>query len=126
MVKPEVIRATVDAYIEAARTLDVDRYASLLAPDAVRQNPSGRLQGRQAIRDSAQLRWSRLASVDLSIERLIVTGASVAFSSTARMTTHDGRTGTIQGIDVLDINEAGQIEAARMYYDPAEVQALLS
>jgi len=121
-----VVRATVDAYIELARTLDVDRYARLLAPDAVRQNPFGRLEGRQAICDSAQQRWSRFASGEMSVERLILSGASAAFSYTAQVTTDDGRTGTFEGIDVLDVNDAGQIQEVRIYYDPAQLQALLS
>ena len=124
--KPEVVRAAVDAYIEVAMTLDVDRYASLLAPHAVRQNPSGRLQGRQAIRDSAQQRWNRFASVEMSVERIIVSGASAAFSYTARATTRDGRSGSFEGIEVLDVNEAGQIEEVRIYSDPAPIQALMS
>ena len=43
-----------------------------------------------------------------------------------RATMQDGRTGTVGGIDVLDVNEAGQIQTARYYYDPAEVRALLT
>jgi hypothetical protein len=62
----------------------------------------------------------------LHVERLIVAGASAAFSYTMRATMQDGRTGTVGGIDVLDVNEAGQIQTARYYYDPAEVRALLT
>ncbi len=126
MVEPEVVRATVDAYLEAARALDVDRYASLFAPDAVHETPRGRLQGREAIRASAQQRWSRVASGELHVERLIVAGASAALSYSIRATMQDGRTGTVGGIDILEVNAAGQIQTARYYYDPAEFRALLA
>lgn len=126
MVAPEVVRTTAQAYIEVARSLDVDRYASLLAEDAVRYNPHGRLQGRHAIRDSAARRWSQFASGEINIERLIVTGDAAAFSYTARLTTRDGRSASFDGIEMVEVNDAGQIVAVRIFYDLAAIEASLS
>ena len=56
---------------------------------------------------------------------MFIAGNSAAVKWTGQLTAKNGRSLTFEGIDVLDVNDEGKIQAVRAYWDPVPVLAVL-
>jgi ketosteroid isomerase-like protein len=126
VVTAEQVKATLEAYIEATNQLDADGYANLFAENAVRHSPTGLLHGRDTIRASVQRVFGAAKEAKVTIERLFVVGSSAAYLYTGQITGKSGKSSTSQGIEVLELNNAGEIQVARFYFDAGALQSVLS
>ena len=127
MVSSAVIQSTVAAYFAATNSLDVDTYVNVFAPDGVMHSPPGSppIAGQEAIRQVAQRLFAPYQAIRATTERVIVSGNGAAVLYTAHFTAHNGRTATVEGIDVFEVTDDGTIAVARYYWDPSPLHALL-
>lgn len=127
MVAPGVIHSSVAAYFAATNSLDVEAYVNGFAPDGEMHSPPGSppIAGHEAIRQMAQRLFAPYQAIRATIERVIVSGNGAAVVYTASFTAHNGRTATVEGIDVFEIYDDGKIKVARYYWDPTPLRALL-
>ncbi len=115
------IRKTIDRYIEYMNASDVDSIAALYAEDATLEDPVGTkpLQGREAIRGFYA------ASVgNVKLERTgnpRVAAGEVAFPMHARIV----GTQILEIIDVMVLNDDGQIASMRAFWSTDENQPVL-
>jgi steroid Delta-isomerase len=113
-------RRVLCAYFDALTKLDPDEIAQLFAEHGEIEDPVGTpvRRGRAAV---AEYWRSGLCAVADRIEIEILTALPAGRSIAAhwRMTAHarNGRSADAEGIDVLHVNEQGQISRAEGYWD---------
>lgn len=127
MTPPDVVHSAIAAYFEATNSLDVDTYVDVFAPDGEMHSPPGSapIVGREAIREVARRLFAPYRAISATADRVFVSGNGAAVVYTARFTSRNGRTATVDGIDVFEVNDDGKIQVARYYWDPTPILALL-
>ncbi len=127
MVTQEVIQAAITAYFAANNALDVDAFADAFALNACMYNPVGTppITGQDAIRQAAQHFMAPYHGMNATMDRLFISGNGAAVLYTAHITVKNGRTASVEGIDVFEVNDEGKIQVIRYYWDPSPVLALL-
>ena len=126
MVAKETIERTVAAYCRALATLDGAAWGATFAPTGTLDDPVGSPQqvGPEAIRAFADHVAAGFARVGLRREQVFIAGDSAAIKWTGEAVAKDGQTVRFEGIDVIDVDDAGRVTAMRGYWDPAPVLAL--
>jgi steroid Delta-isomerase len=113
-------RRVLRAYFDALTKLDPDGIAQLVAKHGEIEDPVGTAvrRGRPAV---AEYRRSGLCAVAdrVEIEILAALPAGGSIAAHWRMTayTRSGRVADAEGIDVLHVNDHGQISTAEGYWD---------
>jgi steroid delta-isomerase len=127
MVSQETISATIASYFAANEALDVERFIAAFAPDATLYyaGPVSPVSGPQALRQVAELSLAPFSALKATINRVFFVENGAAISYTAHLTGKNGRTAISEGIDVMEINSAGQITSLRFYLDPEPLLPLL-
>lgn len=54
-------------------------------------------------------------------DRVFISGNGAAVLYTAQFTAKNGRTASMQGIDIFEVNDQGKIQVIRYYLDPTPV-----
>lgn len=127
MVVKERIQSIIENYVAANNTLDADAVAELFAPDARMERVPGTppIEGKEAIRQAYRQLLSALSRSDVTAINTFIFGNGAAFLYRGEFTAKSGKSASVDGIDVLEINEAGQIQMIRFYWDPAPLYAIL-
>jgi steroid delta-isomerase len=128
MVSQEVIQTTITNYFAVNNALDVERFVNAFAADAAMYNVAeiSPITGYDAIRQAAQQMLTPYSELNATINRVFISGDGAAVFYTAYLTAKNGRTATVEGIDVFEINSEGKIQTIRYYVDPTPVLALFS
>ena len=118
MPTPELVRATVDAYVDAYARNDKAAFLALWAPDGVLEDPVGTpahqgIEALGAFWDGARELADRIELVPVAV---IVTGdeAAMVFEIHA----HIGDGGLLmQAVDVMRVDDDGRLLGVRAYWD---------
>src|SRR5690349_16651486 len=123
---PEQIKRVVAEYFAGIRAMDPDRWIASFAEDAVLSD-SDREQyiGREALHRYLREITTNVEQIGLYEDAVFVARNGAAVKWSGRAIGRDGRSVTFEGIDVLGINEAGEIQAVTAYWNPSTVLAEL-
>lgn len=122
-VAPEIIRQTVAAYFAAIRAMDAEAFAATFAADGVTHDPVGAPPhaGHAAIRQFAEGIFGLFATFGLTEDQVFVAGNGAAVKWTGHGRGKNGAEVAFEGVDVIELNDAGTIQLVRAYWDPAPV-----
>jgi steroid Delta-isomerase len=122
-----VKQSAVADYFGAVSRMDVNAVGDAFAPDGVSHDPVGTPphEGRDAIREFMQRRLGATERLAFTVEQIFVAGDSAAVKWTAQLTSKNGRSAGVEGIDVIHVNEHGKTQALHAYWDPTPVLSVL-
>ena len=118
MTSPEAIRATVDAYVSAYAANDRAAFLTLWAPDGKLEDPVGTpahqgLEALGAFWDSTRELADRIV---LKPQTITVAGSEAAM--VMEINAHIGDGGMVlQAVDIMECNDAGQLQSVRAFWD---------
>jgi len=117
----------VAEYFAATRTMDIERFVNVFAPDAVSHDPVGAAphHGHEALRSFLTGVFSLLESFGLTENSVFLAGNSAAVKWTGAGVGKNGKSISFEGIDVLEFNTEGKIVMVHAYWDPTPVLATL-
>ena len=124
---PEVISKVVKAYFAATREMDLKAWVNTFAEDAVSYDPVGgpASEGHQKLGEFFQSILGAFKTVGLTENHVFVAGNSAAVKWTANGVSKQGKKVRFEGIDIINVNEAGKIQTLYAYWNPAEMVAQL-
>ncbi len=124
---PEVISKAVKSYFAAIRAMDIPAIVNTFADDAVTEDPVGTPpnRGHKSIEEFFQTVTAGFKEVGLTEDQVFISGHAAAVKWTGRGVSKDGRKVKFEGIDVIEVNEAGKIQTLHAYWNPAEMVAQL-
>ena len=127
MAAKETIQSAIAGYFAANNTLDADAVAELFAPNARMERVPGTppIEGKKAIQQAYRQLFSAFSRSDVTAINTFIFGNGAAILYRGEFTAKSGKSAAVEGIDVFEINEAGQIQAIRFYWDPAPLYAIL-
>lgn len=116
----DTTQRALDAYFAAIKALDADAFVACFAADAVQEDPVGAPanHGHEAIRTFFDGITAAFDQLELAPDATFISGASAAVKWTGRGTGKNGRPATFEGIDIVDLNDAGTIQRLRAFWDP--------
>lgn len=123
----EAIRSIVANYFAASRAMDPEAWAPTSAEDGVSHDPVGTPphQGRDGRRRFLQSVCRMFEEVSLTEDHVFVAGNGIAVKWTGRGVAKNGRQLRFEGIDVIEVNDAGKIQLVRACWDAVTVMAEL-
>src|SRR6266550_433547 len=126
-ISPDKISRAVRAYFLAIRAMDAVAFANTFAEDGTTFDPVGTpgVIGREAIREFLESICKNFKSVGLTEDSVFVAGNGAAVKWTGTGKSNSGREVRFEGIDVIEVNEAGKIQTVHAYWNPAEMIAQL-
>lgn len=118
---------TLDAYCTGISTKNVETILAAFAEDATQTDPIGTPTnvGHTAIRGFFEGLFGLFDSLTFTADQVFAIGNDVAMKWTARGTGKNGRAVTVEGIDVIKLNDAGTIQTLTAYWDAPPVLAAL-
>ena len=124
---PEVVSKAVKAYFAALRAMDQQAWVNTFAEDAIDYDPVGApaIEGHQKLGEFFQTITAAFKEVGLTEDQVFIAGNGAAVKWTGRGISKQGRRVHFEGIDVLEVNEAGKIQTLHAYWNPAEMVAQL-
>ena len=124
---PEVVSQAVKAYFAALRAMDQHAWVNTFAEDAIDYDPVGAppIEGHQKLGEFFQTITAAFKEVGLTEDQVFIAGNGAAVKWTGRGISKQGRRVHFEGIDVLEVNEAGKIQTLHAYWNPAEMVAQL-
>ena len=124
---PEVISRAVKSYFAAIRAMDIPAIVNTFADDAVTEDPVGTPpnHGHNRIEEFFQTVTAGFKEVGLTEDQVFISGNAAAVKWTGRGVSKDGRKVKFEGIDIIEVNEAGKIQTLHAYWNPAEMVAQL-
>lgn len=112
------------SYLDAMDRLDVEAYATFLAPNiSVQFNNGPAVSGKEAVVGMLSAYWKSFAAIDH--EPLNIYGSDQAFMLEAlnHYRRHDGKNVTTHAVALTDRNEAGLVTSVRVFADVSPVFA---
>lgn len=124
---PETIQKVVADYFAALRAMDVNAWVATFAENGMTHDPVGTPphQGHAAIRQFFLGIAGAFEQVGLTEEHVFIAGNEAAVKWTGRGVGKNGRQVTFEGIDIIEVNEAGKIQTVRAYWNLAAMMAEL-
>ena len=124
---PDVVSKAVKAYFEALRAMDIPAIVNAFAEDAIDYDPVGApaIVGHQKLEEFFQTITAAFSEVGLTEDHVFVAGNGAAVKWTGRGISKQGKQVQFEGIDVIEVNEAGKIQTLHAYWNPAEMVAQL-
>lgn len=124
---PENVSQTVKDYFAALRAMDEKAWVNTFAEDAVSHDPVNAppIVGHQKLAEFFQSVTAAFKEVGLTEDQVFIAGNSAAVKWTGRGISKQGRKVHFEGIDVIEVNDAGKIQTLRAYWNPAEMMAQL-
>jgi steroid delta-isomerase len=118
----EQIRTALGSYLDACRSLDIERILASFAPDAIVEDPTGPgIVGHEGIRRYFTSIYDDLARLELDAGDVFFYGDSAACAWFGRATTKAGDVLHYKGIDTFELDEAARITHMRAFWDPVEL-----
>ncbi len=123
----ETVQSAIDAYLVATRAMDANAVAEAFATDGVSNDPVGSPphEGRDAIRQFIQGATAAIERIESTADNVFIAGDGAAFKWSMHLTGKRGQSVTVEGIDVIQVDEQGKIQALHAYWDPAPLLAVL-
>ena len=124
---PELVSKAVKAYFAGLRAIDIPAILNTFAEDAITYDPAGTPpnQGHKKIEEFFQTVTVAFKEVGLTEDQVFVAGNGAAVKWTGRGISKQGKNVHFEGIDVIEVNEAGKIQTLHAYWHPAEMVAQL-
>jgi steroid delta-isomerase len=124
---PEVISRVVKSYFAALRAMDQEAWVNTFAEDAFSYDPVGSpvIEGHQKLGEFFSSVTAAFKEVGLTEDQVFIAGNSAAIKWTGRGISKQGNKVVFEGIDIINVNEAGKIESLYAYWNPAEMAAQL-
>ena len=124
---PEVVSKAVKAYFAALRDMDQQAWVNTFAEDAIDYDPVGvpPIEGHQKLGEFFQTITAAFKEVGLTEDQVFIAGNAAAVKWTGRGISKQGKKVHFEGIDVIEVNEAGKIQTVHAYWNPAEMVAQL-
>jgi len=124
---PEVVAKAVKAYFAAIRAMDIPACVDAFASDAVSHDPVGAPPnvGHQKIEEFFTNIMAAFKEVGLKEDEVFIAGNGAAVRWTGRGISQHGHKVHFEGIDVIEVNEAGKIQTLHAYWNPAEMMSQL-
>jgi steroid delta-isomerase len=124
---PEIVSQTVKDYFAALRAMDEQAWINTFAEDAISNDPVGAppIVGHQKIRKFFQSVTAAFKEVGLTENDVFIVGNTAAVKWTGRGISKQGRAVHFEGIDIIQLNEAGKVQTVDAYWNPAEMMAQL-
>lgn len=128
MTEPKLIAEVVARYFAALRSGDVTAIVSTFAEDAVSHDPVGAPAhvGHAGIHAFMSGVLSLFEAVGLTENQVFIVPGGAAVKWTGQGRGKNGRDITFEGIDVIEINDAGKIQTLRAYWDPKPMIAAIT
>jgi steroid delta-isomerase len=105
---------------------DVEVYLSCFAQNAVLHDPAAPpMSGHESIRQGIASFLRMFAKAEFVELKLFPVGRTVAIKTTVRFTTHNGKAGELESVDVFELNEDFKIYKGTAYWDPEPFMKLL-
>ena len=125
--EPDRISRIVRNYFLAIRAMDAEAFANCFAEDGTTHDPVGTpaITGRAGLREFFESICKNFKSVGLTEDFVFVAGNGAAVKWTGKGTSNNGREVRFEGVDVIEVNEAGKIQTVHAYWNPAEMIAQL-
>ncbi len=124
---PEVISRVVKSYFAALRAMDQEAWVNTFAEDAFSYDPVGApaIEGHQKLGEFFSAVTAAFKEVGLTEDQVFIAGNSAAVKWTGRGISKQGNKVVFEGIDIINVNDAGKIESVYAYWNPAEMAAQL-
>jgi steroid delta-isomerase len=124
---PEVVSKAVKSYFAALRAMDQQAWVNTFAEDAIDYDPVGAppIEGHQKLGEFFQTITAAFKEFGLTEDHVFIAGNGAAVKWTGRGISKQGKKVHFEGIDVLEVNEAGKIRSLHAYWNPAEMVAQL-
>ena len=124
---PEIVSQAVKAYFAAIRAMDQEAWVNTFAADAVSHDPVGApaIHGHLKLAEFFQQITSAFKEVGLTEDEVFIAGNGAAVKWSGRGISQGGNKVHFEGIDVIEVNEAGKIQTLHAYWNPAEMMAQL-
>lgn len=124
---PEIISQAVTAYFAAIRAMDQQAILNTFAADAITCDPVGTPpnQGHKKIEEFFQTVMAAFKEVGLTEDEVFIAGNGAAVKWIGRGISQGGKKVHFEGIDFIEVNEAGKIQTLHAYWDPAEMMKQL-
>lgn len=124
----EAIEKLVDAYFVNMAAMNPEGWVENFAEDGVICDPVGKPPSK--VHEDFQKFFGMLSAIfdklELSKDHIfVVAGSGAAVKWTMRAVGKNGRTATVEGISVFEINGAGKIQKVSSYWDDAALMAQL-
>jgi limonene-1,2-epoxide hydrolase len=115
----------VAAFQDALAARDVDQYVAHLAENITVEEPGmPRLEGRPNARALFEGLAGACREIVFLERKLYAVDRSVGMRFALRLTSTAGGTATLEGVEIFDLNEQGEIERIKAYYDPSPLAGL--
>ena len=125
--EPDRISRIVRNYFLSVRAMDAEAFANCFAEDGATHDPVGTpaITGRAGLREFFESICKNFKSVGLTEDAVFVAGNGAAVKWTGTGKSNSGREVRFEGIDLIEVNEAGKIQNLYAYWNPAEMIAQL-
>ncbi|MEO1431879.1 MAG: nuclear transport factor 2 family protein [Cyanobacteria bacterium J06633_8] len=124
---PEQIESIVNSYLENMSAMNAQGWVDNFAEDALSYDPVGEPptvihEGFQEFIGQLQAVFAKL---EVTKEHLFIAGNEAAVKWTMQGVSKTQKTVSVEGITVLEINDAGKIQTTRAYWNPKTIIAQL-
>jgi steroid Delta-isomerase len=118
MASDEVIRKTVQGYVDANTSGDRDAWIDLFSEDVAFEDPVGSevIKGRDAMLSFWDATRKDFPAMSLKLVQVAVCGNEAAFVIHATIDP-DGTPSVVRAMDVVQLDEDGRIRSLRAYWD---------
>ncbi|AFY56995.1 SnoaL-like polyketide cyclase [Rivularia sp. PCC 7116] len=124
---PEQIESIVNSYLENMSAMNAQGWVENFAEDALSYDPVG--EPPTVIHEGFQEFIGQLqavfAQLEVTKEHIFIAGNEAAVKWTMRGVSKTQKTVSVEGITVLEINDAGKIQTTRAYWNPKTIIAQL-
>jgi steroid Delta-isomerase len=123
--KNVAIETIINEYFAAISALDAERWVATFAEDATSYEPGNVLTGHAALRQFFNSIAGGFDRLEMKADQIFPVGNEAGVKWSASGAGRNGRAVAFEGVDVFVINEAGQIQTAKGYWNPAALMAEL-
>jgi steroid delta-isomerase len=119
MLKPEDVRAKIEAYVSGWRTADRSAWLSLFADNAVFTDPVGKppFEGKEAIAAFWDKTHSMGMTLSPEVQRIVVCGNEGVLLFRMTALGPDGTGMSLDVCDVFSLDASGKIAQLRAFWD---------
>jgi steroid delta-isomerase len=121
----ETVIQTINEYFAAICALDAERWVATFAEDATSYEPGNALTGHEALRQFFIGIAGGFERLEMKADHIFPVGNEAGVKWSASGVGRNGRAVAFEGVDVFVINDAGQIQTVKGFWNPAAMMAEL-